>query len=158
MTNLYYSNKNPNSNFDGDWDAACIYCGRPHKEHILTNHPDPNYKHRVPCEQQKEVIRREQRRTVTMASALMLVGWIIVPLAIGVLGFASVWFGAFLFALWLLSIGWRVVKLFGHPEKWFPGYKEKQEKELRTRHYFYHCERNPEGFRRLREENFEKDL
>lgn len=24
-------------------------------------------------------------------------------------------------------------------------------------HYYYHCERNPKGFRRLRAENFEED-
>ncbi len=25
------------------------------------------------------------------------------------------------------------------------------------RHYFYHCERNPEGFARLKVENFERE-
>ncbi len=35
--------------------------------------------------------------------------------------------------------------------------KEKAEKELRMRHYFYHCERNPEGFNRLKIENFERE-
>jgi hypothetical protein len=25
-------------------------------------------------------------------------------------------------------------------------------------HYFYHCERNPAGFARLKMENFEKDI
>src|SRR5438270_6264090 len=101
MGNIYYSKNNPNSNFDGEWDSTCIYCGRPHNEHVLKDHPDPNFKYRMPCEQQKEAIRREQKRIVTMGSALVLIGWIIVPLAIGILGFASVWFGVLLFALWL---------------------------------------------------------
>ncbi len=35
--------------------------------------------------------------------------------------------------------------------------KEKAEKELRMKHYFYHCERNPEGFNRLKIENFERE-
>ena len=35
--------------------------------------------------------------------------------------------------------------------------KEKAEKELKMRHYFYHCERNPEGFTRLKIENFERE-
>jgi hypothetical protein len=35
--------------------------------------------------------------------------------------------------------------------------KEKGEKELKMRHYFYHCERNPDGFARLKVENFERD-
>jgi hypothetical protein len=35
--------------------------------------------------------------------------------------------------------------------------KEKAKKELRMRHYFHHCERNPEGFARLKSENFERE-
>src|SRR5439155_2680225 len=109
MTNIYYSDKNPNSNFDGNWDDICIYCGRSHREHILEEYPDANYKHRMPCKEQKEAMRREWKRNVTTANILVLVGWVIVPLAIAVLGFASVWLGIFLFVLSLAKIGWRVV-------------------------------------------------
>jgi hypothetical protein len=35
--------------------------------------------------------------------------------------------------------------------------KEKAEKGLKMGHYFYHCERNPEGFARLKVENFERE-
>jgi hypothetical protein len=35
--------------------------------------------------------------------------------------------------------------------------KEKAGKDLKMRHYFYHCERNPKGFIRLKVENFERD-
>jgi hypothetical protein len=35
--------------------------------------------------------------------------------------------------------------------------KEKFEKDMKMRHYFYHCERNPEGFARLKVENFERE-
>lgn len=35
--------------------------------------------------------------------------------------------------------------------------KEKAEKELKMGHYFYHCERNPEGFARLKIENFDRE-
>ncbi len=35
--------------------------------------------------------------------------------------------------------------------------KEKAEKDLKMKHYFYHCERNPEGFARLKAENFERE-
>src|ERR1051325_7675789 len=157
MTNIYYSDKSPNSNFAGNWDDICLYCGRPHREHILKDHPDPNWKHRMPCEEQKEAMRREWKRNVTTANILVLVGWVIVPLIIGILGFASVWIGVFLFVLSLGKIGWRLVEFYGTPEKWVPGYKEKQERDLKMRHYFYHCERNPEGFVRLKMENFSKD-
>lgn len=35
--------------------------------------------------------------------------------------------------------------------------KDKAETEFKMRHYFYHCERNPQGFARLKIENFERD-
>lgn len=35
--------------------------------------------------------------------------------------------------------------------------REKAEKDLRMKHYFYHCEQNPEGFNRLKIENFERE-
>ncbi|MCC5960053.1 MAG: hypothetical protein JJU08_12015 [Rhodobacteraceae bacterium] len=31
------------------------------------------------------------------------------------------------------------------------------EKKRKMEHYFYHCERNPAGFWRLKSENFESD-
>jgi hypothetical protein len=156
MTNIYYSDKNPKSNFNGNWDDICIYCGRSHREHIR-EYPDANYKHRMPCREQKEAMRRDWHRTVTTANVLVLLGWVIVPFAIAILGFANVWLGIFLFLFSVAKIGWRVVKMYGKPEKWMPGYKAKQEEQLKMRHYFYHCERNPEGFQRLKAENFAKE-
>lgn len=38
-----------------------------------------------------------------------------------------------------------------------PREEEKGEKQRKMDHYFYHCERNPDGFARLKIENFEKD-
>lgn len=35
--------------------------------------------------------------------------------------------------------------------------KEKAEKDLRMKHYFYHCEQNPGGFNRLKIENLERE-
>jgi len=35
--------------------------------------------------------------------------------------------------------------------------KHKDAEELRMQHHHYHCERNPEGFMRLKAENFERD-
>jgi hypothetical protein len=35
--------------------------------------------------------------------------------------------------------------------------RDKAEKELRMKHYFYHCERNPAAFSRLKIENFERE-
>ncbi len=34
--------------------------------------------------------------------------------------------------------------------------KEKEQEELLKNHYYYHCQMNPGGFQRLKNENFEK--
>ena len=157
VENIYLSDKDPNSNFVGDWDATCEYCGRPHKEHIWKEHPDPTYKHRMPCEPQKLSMRKAWNRKVGAAKTLYLVGWVLVPLGIAIVGFASWWVGLALFVISLCKIGWRLVESYGSPEKWIPSYKKKQAKELKMRHYYYHCERNPDAFTRLRAENFAKE-
>jgi hypothetical protein len=35
--------------------------------------------------------------------------------------------------------------------------KERDEEERLKEHYYYHCKKNPEGFRKLMMENFEND-
>jgi hypothetical protein len=157
MSNIYYSNERPDSNFAGDWDALCQYCGRPNREHLWKENPDPAFKHRMPCEQQKKVIAAEQRSRVRWAKAIFLVGWVAIPLAIAIAGFANWWVGFAFFLLAVCKVVWRIVESFGSPEKWVPGYKERKKKELLHRHFIYHCERNPEGFARLKAENFERE-
>lgn len=102
-------------------------------------------------------MHREQRRVVRAGKIIVLIGWVLVPLAILVLQqFVSVigWMG---FTYGLFRLGIETIKYFGDPDKWIPGHKEKREKELKERHYIYHCERNPEGFERLKLENFQNE-
>lgn len=60
----------------------------------------------------------------------------------------------FLYSLWQAVR--TAIKLFGHsqPSK---AEQEKSAKDLKMAHYFYHCERNPEGFARLKHENFDRE-
>lgn len=156
MENIYLSDKDPNSNFVGDWEALCEYCGRPHREHIWKEHPNPDYNHRMPCEQQKLAMQKAWNRKVGVAKTLHLIGWILVPLGIAILGFANWWVGVALFVISLFKIVWRSIESYGSPATWMPSYKARQEKDLKMRHYFHHCERNPEGFARLKAENLAK--
>jgi hypothetical protein len=146
-----------NSNFAADWDALCEHCGRPQRDHIWKDHPDPNYLHRMPCEPERRAIAARQRGIVRNARLLFLIGWVLIPLGIAILGFTNWWVGFAFLAFAILKVAWHLVEAYGSPADWFPGYAEKQKKELMMRHYFYHCERNPEGFARLREENFSKE-
>jgi len=73
------------------------------------------------------------------------------------MGFANFWVGLLLFISSLIKITIEGIKFFGNPEKWIPGYKEAQEKERKKELYFYHCEKNPNGFRNIFIENLSDD-
>lgn len=45
----------------------------------------------------------------------------------------------------------------GH-KKPSPRELEKVERDRKMAHYYYHCERNPAGFARIKVENLEKDI
>ena len=59
-----------------------------------------------------------------------------------------------IYALWKAFV--QLMKLLG---KWPESASEKLEadKKQRMEHYFWHCERNPEGFQRLKTENFARE-
>lgn len=101
-------------------------------------------------------MRSEQLRSIRTLNVIYLVGWVLIPLGIAILGFANWWVGFVLFVLSLLKIVWKLVEVFGDPGKWLPGYKGKMDRKRLEKHWIYHCERNPEGFARLKNENFDR--
>jgi hypothetical protein len=113
--------------------------------------------HRMPCESERDKLRRAAVARVRAGNLIVLVFWILVPLVILVLEFTSPIVGAFAFGLSLVKLGIEFVKFFGNPDEWIPGHKAKAEKQRRIDHFVYHCERNPKGFARLVAENFERD-
>jgi hypothetical protein len=50
--------------------------------------------------------------------------------------------------------GWKTGLRLAGFKKYQPEDSEKAEKKRKMQHYFYHCELNPEGFVRLKLENF----
>lgn len=64
------------TNFDGDWDSKCEFCGQPHREHQthVGDLDGVRYIHRLPCELEKYHIRREavKRGIVTRAILIMI--------------------------------------------------------------------------------------
>ena len=97
---------------------------------------------------------RESKGRVYSIKAFIFAGWVLIPLIITVLGFADPIVGAILFAISIFKIAMTFIKHFGNPNKWIPGHKEKAEKERKMRHYYHHCELNPEAFTRLKLANF----
>ena len=80
-----------------------------------------------------------------------------IPVGIALLElFSPIWLAilAFFYSVTMAYIQW--MKMLG---KWPKTDMEisKEEEERRMHHHHYHCERNPEGFRRLVLENLERE-
>jgi hypothetical protein len=107
-------------------------------------------------EQLDKDIRQEYKK-LRIGWSVFVIWLVILPVIIVILGFANIWIGIIVFAYSIYKAIVKALKLTG---KLKPTPKEikQREKEQKMRHYYYHCERNPEGFNRLKLENFEKDL
>lgn len=63
------------TNFDGDWDAQCPFCGKPQRDHQvdLGELEEVRFIHRQPCpEEQRQIIKRAiiQANTVRVVVTL----------------------------------------------------------------------------------------
>lgn len=89
--------------------------------------------------------------------AVVIFWAVIVPACSAIMQyFAPDWLNLVILAygLWKAFTEWR--KITGRRKK-TQKELDAEEKERKMRHYFYHCERNPDGFLRLKIENFEKE-
>lgn len=147
------------TNFNGDWNDACPYCGEKQEKHkvVAVEFEGVRYEHRMPCEPEKLEITKQAQSQARTLKILGFIGWILVPFVIAVVGFTSVVVGLLLFIISLSKIGWTGLELFGKSQKWLPGYKSKREKERLMHHYYYHCEKNPDGFRTILIENLQTE-
>lgn len=108
-------------------------------------------------------LRNEVRETATknarwtarsMKTAVFLI--IAVPVGIELVSLGVDWLGHVLSAV---SIGSGAL-IVGRTMGWLKPSRRaalKAEEENRMRHYFYHCERNPAGFARLKQENVQME-
>lgn len=147
------------TNFQGNWSDVCSYCGKQQEEHRTTYGPFNGvvYEHRMPCEPEREKMRREQRKMVFTTKIIILIGWILVPFVYLLLQQFVDLVGWLAFGIGVLQLCVVTIKYFGNPDWWIPGYKKKKARESEEAHWIYHCERNPAGFARLRAENFERE-
>lgn len=97
----------------------------------------------------------EGRKTAKRKSIILLVLWLsVIPAAIAVLGWANpiVSTIALLYSIYKATDKFLIVTGKKKPSK---KEKKKQKKQLQMEHYYYHCSRNPDSFRRLKQENFD---
>lgn len=107
----------------------------------------------------QEVVRQNalrEIRTLGRSARIALFLMVGVPVLIEMVSLGVTWLGHVLAGL-SISVGlYKLGKAMG----WLKPTqrdKEKAEKDLRMKHYFYHCEQNPEGFNRLKIENLERE-
>jgi len=78
-----------------------------------------------------------------------------IPLLIEIISLGVAWIGYVLATISISTGAFKLGKVF----RWIKPSKRqlaKDEEVRKMRHYFYHCERNPNGFNRLKIENFER--
>ena len=98
------------------------------------------------------------RRQAIVAKIIFALWLSVIPATWAILQYVGpTWLAAFVLAYSLFK-AWRAwLKVIGRIK---PSKTEiaKTEKQQKMEHYFYHCERNPAAFARLKNENFEIDL
>lgn len=100
---------------------------------------------------------RQEHKQLRIGWSIFFMWLVVVPAVVAILGFASLWIGILVLAYSLFKAIVKALKLTGKLKPTPKGIKQ-QEKEQKMHHYYYHCERNREGFNRLKLENFEKEL
>jgi hypothetical protein len=80
-----------------------------------------------------------------------------VPVAIELICLGIGWLSATLQGISLATGAYKIAKAAGWVKK-SAFQKEEDEKQSKMKHYYYHCSRNPEGFERLKIENFKKRM
>ena len=112
----------------------------------------------IPFRLQEEVRQKAQRDALITGRVIRLFLFfvVVVPVLIEIISMGVDWLGYILSTI-SISLGiYKVAKEMGwlKPSR---RAKEEAEKDLKMRHYFWHCERNPEAFNRLKIENFERE-
>lgn len=106
-------------------------------------------------EAEKELYQRiNEKRKVKKIIDFYFYVWLSISILIAVLGFQSYLIGvlAFLYSLYKLYEKARSFKGFKTKKQ-----LENDKKMNKMKHYYYHCELNPEGFLKLKKDNFEKE-
>ena len=92
----------------------------------------------------------------------MRLGWwivfvwaVVVPAGVAILEWWSDWLGVVVLVYSLYKAIEKALRLMGRWPK-SKAEAQKEAEEARMCHHHYHCERNPEGFERLKLENFER--
>lgn len=100
---------------------------------------------------------KEQRRKVRFGTALVMLVFVVAPASWAIIEFNSPqWLAQLVLLYTLLGLWVKALKFLGEWPRTAAD-EAKAREELAMKHHHYHCERNPEGFNRLKAENFERE-
>jgi len=106
---------------------------------------------------------REMREAANRHAAALRMGWwlvffwaVVVPLVVTVLEWWSDLLGIFVLVYAFFKAAAKALRLTGRLPK-SEREVENEAEETKMRHYFYHCELNPEAFEQLKLENFRRE-
>ena len=115
----------------------------------------------VPFRRREDVVRAvdEENRKLRAGLRILRSFFIFVaaiPVAIELISLGVSWLGYLLQAVSISAGLYKIAKAAGWIRKSKPATDE-AEKKSKMDHYYYHCERNPEAFLRIKCENFERE-
>lgn len=120
--------------------------------YLLKIYSDLNYR----AQSEVSAQARENLKPIRTAKRLLIVWSVFVPAAIALLEFFSpVWLSviALVYSFWKAYHQW--LKMTGRKEKSDREIEREKDSRLKEHHH-YHCKLNPDGFLRLKVENFQK--
>lgn len=97
----------------------------------------------------------ERRRQIRILKLILSFWLAVIPAALAVIEFLGPeWLGVIVlgYSLWK---AWQTGREIWGAKKPSRSKEQKAEKQRKMEHYYHHCERNPDGFSRLKIENFE---
>lgn len=128
-----------------DGDLPEVALDRDFLEDVFSNVPSRTGRE-IQAEAKKHVARRK-------AGWWLVFFWaVVVPLGVAILEWWSDWLGIVVLAYAFFKAAMAALRFTGHMPK-SARLREQEATELRMRHHHYHCERNPDGFERLKAEN-----
>ena len=95
-------------------------------------------------------------RAIVITANIIVLFMVVIPVLIEVVSWGIAWVGYLLSALSVTKGLYEIAKAL-HWVKPSKRKEREQDEERRMAHYFYHCERNPEAFNRLKAENLRRD-
>jgi hypothetical protein len=125
------------------------------KELLLETYPD--VPHKVSTAEDK---RKGVEQTIRQGRAIrnIVIIWFVgIPMAIALITQFVTWAGWTAFGVSILSGLWKLAGVMGWRKK-SKRQQEKEAEELRMKHHHYYCERDPEGFNRLKVEMLNREV